>query len=454
MGFFSKGKSGGLMNVIRCDEEEYLVWKWRPTGQNANSTSRENSIRWGSSLRVKDGEVAVFVYKQKEGALQDFIVGPYDDTIKAANFPVLSSIVGLAFGGDSPFQAEVYFINLQGNNQVRFAIPYFDVTDPRLPDFPVPVAVRRTLTFALEDYKTFIKLNRLIDFDLESFKRQIKDAMVRKIKGIVTNVPSDLGMPVIQIERKVDEISEVIEARLKDRLDEFGVKMKHIDINAVEIDKESDGYAEVKGLTGGLTAKTMQAQADLGIKNMQQMQEMNAANLEETMRIQREEGQRAQRLQTEQNFIGAHALDQQTSVLQTAASNLGQMGRISTGGDQNGGMNPAGMMTGMMMGGAMGGQMAGMMNNMGQQMQNAMNTPPPMPNVQYMVAVNGQQTGPFNMQQLKQMAQSGQLTMQTYVWKQGMAQWELAGNVQELATLFTTPTPPPMPGGIPTPPIP
>ena len=61
MGLFgfgtSKGKSGGLMNVIRCDEVEYLVWKWRPLGQNANSTSRENSIRYGSSLRVKDGEV-------------------------------------------------------------------------------------------------------------------------------------------------------------------------------------------------------------------------------------------------------------------------------------------------------------------------------------------------------------------------------------------------------------
>lgn len=53
MGWFSKGKSGGAMNVIRCDEPEYLVWKWRPAGQDANSTSRENSIRWGSSLRVK-----------------------------------------------------------------------------------------------------------------------------------------------------------------------------------------------------------------------------------------------------------------------------------------------------------------------------------------------------------------------------------------------------------------
>lgn len=444
MGLFGKGKSGGLMNVIRCDEQEYLVWKWRPEGQEANSTSRENSIRYGSSLRVKDGEVAVFVYKQKDGAMQDFIVGPYDDTIKTANFPILASIVGMAFGGESPFQAEIYFINLQGNNQVKFAIPYFDVTDPRLPDFPVPVAVRGALTFALEDYKNFIKLNRLIDFDLEAFKKQIKDTMVRKIKSIVTNVPSDLGMPVVQMERKIDEISEVLEVKLKDRLDEFGVKMKHLDVSSIEIDKDSEAYQEVKGLTGGLTAKTMQAQADINIKNMQDLQTMNAENIADTMRIHREEAQRAQRLQTESNFMGAHALDQQANVLQTAAGNLGQMGTMGNGG----GMNPAGMMTGMMMGGAMGQQMAGMMNGMGQQMQQAMNTPPPIPNVQYHISVNGAQSGPYNMQQLAQLAQNGQVTMQTYVWKQGMPGWELAGNIVELQVLFMPPAqsvPPPPP---------
>ena len=173
MGLFGKGNGGGLMNVIRCDKKDYLVWKWRPLGQDVNTTSRENAIRYGSSLRVKDGEVAVFVYRQKDGVMQDFIVGPYDDTIKTANFPVLSSIVGMAFGGESPFQAEVYFINLQGANQVRFAVPYFDVADPRLPDYPVPVAVRGTMTFALEDYRGFIKLNRLADFSLDEFKRQI-----------------------------------------------------------------------------------------------------------------------------------------------------------------------------------------------------------------------------------------------------------------------------------------
>ncbi len=457
MGLFGKGKSGGIMNVIRCDEEEYLVWKWRPEGQEANSTSRENSIRYGSSLRVKDGEVAVFVYRQKTGATQDFIVGPYDDTIKTANFPILSSIVGMAFGGSSPFQAEIYYINLQGTNQVRFAIPYFDVVDPRLPDYPVPVAVRGTLTFALEDYQNFIKLNRLINFDLDSFKNQIKDAMTRKIKGIVANIPCDLGMPVVQLERKIDQVSDVLENNLRDRFLEFGVTMRHIDINAIEIDKSSESYERVRKLTGDITARTMEAQAQLNIDNMRDMQALNKENLAESMRIQREEAQRAQRLQTESTYIGAHGLNLQAGVLNTAAENLGQMGTINSGG-----MNPAAMMTGMALGGAMGSQMAGMANTMGQQMQTSMqSTPPPMPgapsvapqmpSVKYMVGVNGSQYGPYDTTQLSQMVNAGQINAQSLVWAQGMASWTPAGNVPELAALFN---PVPANPGMMPPPLP
>ena len=451
MSIFGRGKGGGLMNVIRCDEQEYLVWKWRPLGQDVNSTSRENSIRYGSSLRVKDGEVAVFVYKQENnGIVQDFIEGPYDDTIKTANFPVLSSIVGLAFGGESPFQAEIYFINLAQINQLRFSVPYFDVFDPRLPDHGVPMAVRGIITFNITDYKGFIKLNRLVNFDHNQFLEQIRGALSKYVKGVVMNIPQEMGIPMVQMERQILSINERVESYLKPRLEnDFGVNVKGLDISALQIDKDSPYYEDLRQLTAGNTAKTMNAQTDLSIKNMQDSQRINLANMEETLRIQREEAQRAQRLQTETNFMGAHSLDQQTEVLKTGAQSLGQMGTMDAGG-QGGGMNPAGMMTGMMMGGAMGQQMAGMMQNMGQQMQGAMNTPPPMPNVQYHVSVNGSQAGPFNMQQLQQLAQNGQLTPQTYVWKQGMANWEFAGNVPELAGLFA----PPPPGSMPPPPPP
>lgn len=450
MKLFGKGNSGGLMNVIRCDEKEYLVWKWRPEGQEVNSTSRENAIRYGSSLRVKDGEVAVFVYKQKDGTCQDYIVGPHDDTIKTANFPVLAGIVGMAFGGESPFQAEVYFINLAGNNQIRFAVPYFDVFDPRLPDHGVPMAVRGTLTFNLTNYQEFIKLNRLVNFDLEDFKRQVRDAVIKYVKGVVVNIPSDLGIPAVQMERRILDINDKVSAYLKPRMEQdFGVNLKGLDIAALDMDKESPGYQELHRLTAVNTARTMEAQTDVNIKNLQDTQAINAENMAETMRIQREEMQRAQQLQTQTNFMGAHALNLQAEVLKTGAENLGAMGTMGGG---EGGMNPAGMMTGMMMGGAMGQQMAGMMNNMGQQMQQGMNTPPPIPNVQYHISVNGAQSGPFNMQQLAAMAASGQINMQTYVWKQGMPGWELAGNVAELQGIFAPPPPPPgCPPPVPTP---
>jgi membrane protease subunit (stomatin/prohibitin family) len=444
MGLFGKKEEGGFMDVIRCDEQEYLVWKWRPSGE-ANSTKKENAIRYGSSLRVKDGELAVFVYQQKDGSMQDFIVGPYDQTIKTANFPVLSSIVGLAFGGASPFQAEIYFMNLSGNIQVKFGIPYFDVFDPRFMDFAVPMSARGTITFNVTDYKGFIKLNRLINFELDDFNKQIKDAVTKYIKSIITNIPSDKGIPVLQMEKKLLEINDLIVAYLKPRLEnDFGVNMKGFDLATIEVDKESDGYAELRKVTAEQTTKTTVAQTDVNIKNMTDMQGINSLNMEETLRIQREEAQRAQKLQTETNFMGAHALNQQTDVLKTGAESLGNMGNMDLGGG-GGGMNPAGMMTGMMMGGAMGNQMAGMMNNMGQNMQQQQNSPPPPPTIAYSISVNGQTAGPFNLQQLQQMVQNGQLTPNTHVWKQGMAGWEIAGNVLELSNLFGAVPPPPPP---------
>lgn len=437
-------KSGGMMNVIRCDEKEYLVWKWRPEGQDVNSTTRENSIRFGSSLRVKDGEVAVFVYKQKDGTVQDYIEGPYDETIKTANFPILSNIIGLAYGGDSPFQAEIYFINLARNIQVKFTIPYFDVFDPRFLDFAVPMAVHGSITFNITDYKAFIKLNRMINFSLEDFNKQLKDAVTKYVKSFVSNAPQDNGIPVLQIERKITEISDLLQERLsKELAEDFGVNVKRVDINRIDPDKESDGYMELRHVTAMQQAQAIQAQTKVSIKNMADTQAINAENMQETLRINRQEAQRAQRLQTETNFIGAHALDQQASVLRAGAENLGAMGYMGDGG----GMNAAGMMTGMMMGGAIGSQMAGMMNNMGQTIQNGMNTPPPPPIPIYMLAINGQQSGPFSIPQLQQLAQQGKINAQTYVWKPGMSEWIMAGQVDELKNIFipNTPPPPPMP---------
>lgn len=167
MALFDKNnRKGSFMDQIRCDEPSYLIWKWHPKGSQPGNNNRENAIRWGSSLRVKDGEVAVFVYNQANGVMQDYIEGPYDEIIRTENLPVLASIIGLAYDGGTPFQAEVYFINLARIIQVKFGVPFFDVYDPRFLDFGVPVAVRGTISFQINDYEEFIKLNRLQNFSL------------------------------------------------------------------------------------------------------------------------------------------------------------------------------------------------------------------------------------------------------------------------------------------------
>lgn len=427
------------MDAIRCDQSEYLVWKWRPAGATGD-TKKENSIRWGSSLRVKDGEVAVFVYKQKDGVMQDFIEGPYDETLKTANFPVLSSIVGAAFGGGSPFQAEVYFINLAGVIQVKFAVPYFDVFDPRFLDYGVPTAVRGSMSFKISDYKEFIKLHRLISFDLEQFKNQIQDAMKKYVKGVVSNVPSDNEIPATQMDKKILQINELVENYVKPRMQsDFGVTVSAVDIGEIDIDKTSEGYRQLMAVTKDIQTQTIQAQTNMNLENMQ-----------ENLRIQREEGQHAQRMQTDSMNFATHQLNQQTKVGIAGANALGQMGANGAGSVNVGGagFNPAGMMAGMAMGSAIGQNMAGMLGGAlgGVQQPNmqggTMPPPPPAP-AAYNVAANGQSTGPFDIATLQQMAASGQFTAQSQVWKAGMANWQPAGSIAELAGIFAQVPPAP-----------
>lgn len=451
MALFDRNKrKGGFMDEIRCDEPSYLIWKWHPSGSQLGENVRENSIRWGSSLRVKDGEVAVFVYKQKDGTMQDFIVGPYDQTIKTANFPVLASIVGLAYEGGTPFQAEVYYINLAQIIQVRFGVPFFDVYDSRFEDFGVPVAVRGTISFKISDYREFVKLHRLNSFRLEDFQAQIRDAVSRYVKDAVANAPAANNIPLVQIETRTSQINDIVEYDLGERLREtFGVAISGIDIGAIELDKSSEGYRQLMGVTKELSGATEKAEAEAKIRDIHAKQRIEAEHYEGTLRIQREEGQYAQHKQTQTANLGAFQVEKQAEVGVAGANALGQMGANGAGdvnlGGGGDGFNMAAMMASMAVGGAVGQNIAGAMNNMMGGMNQPTvpgSVPPPIPVVAYHVAVNGQATGPYELATLQQMTTAGQFAASNLVWKIGMTEWVRADSVDELKGLFMPPVPP------------
>lgn len=443
MALFTRNSNGGIIDVIRCDEPSFLVWKWHPKNSVEGLGNKENAIRWGSSLRVKEGEVAVFVYKQNEEVSQDFFEGPTDCFLHTSNLPVLTSILGLVYDGQSPFQAEVYFINVAKILQSKFAVPFFDIYDPRFTDYSVPVAIRGTLTFKIKDYKEFIKLHRLSTFSLEQFLIEVKDFISNAVKSVVSNAPFDFSIPVIQIERKIGEINRTVSDMLKPRLEnEFGVLATSIDISAIEVDKTSEGYRQLKQVTQDVTTSKIQAEAQANIKNIHDMQQVNVEHIRDSLRIEREEAQYAKHLQTQTDNFSIHQLNQQTSIGIAGAEALGKMGNNNATVMNGSGFNPAGMMTGIAMGNVLGQNMASMMGGALNGLNTMQPTPPPISTSSYFLAVDGKATGPFTIQELSKMIGSGKFSTVSFVWKQGMTEWAMAKSIPELLLLFNNNMPP------------
>ena len=87
-----------LVNVIKheASDDSIFVWKF-PSDQ----------IKLGSQLIVNEGQQAIFV---KGGqALDCFDPGTY--TLSTGNIPLIDKLINLPFGGDTPFSAEVWFVN-------------------------------------------------------------------------------------------------------------------------------------------------------------------------------------------------------------------------------------------------------------------------------------------------------------------------------------------------------
>lgn len=360
--------------------------------------------------------------------------------------------------------------NLSKGSQVNFAIPYFDVFDPRLQDYGVPVSVHGTIVYSIEDMDLFHQVNKNEAYSDETFQAKLRGTVTKFVKGVVTNAPIDAQIPVVQLERRILDISNLVQQYVTPQVERlFGITIRQLDVTNIMVNKDSRGYRELKALTADLEKERVMAQHNANLSNFnlqnslnqdqlkmqsslgldamrrqqelqlggqEQLQDINLENQRETMRIQREEMQRASRLQTEQTFLGAHQANLNAGVLNNATENGINAFRPQQ--PQTGaavGMSAAPQMPGM--GGAP--QMPGM------QMKQAT------PQVSYMIGVNGQQAGPFDWNQLQQLVQQGQLTQQTYVWKQGMANWEFAGQVQELQPLFMNAAPPQMPGMPPMP---
>jgi membrane protease subunit (stomatin/prohibitin family) len=99
-----------LIDVIQHPSERSDEMVFRVPQQGAGE------FKFGSQLIVREGQAAVFFRDGK--ALDTF--GPGRHTLNTNNLPLLTGLMGVAFGGATPFTAEVYFVSLREFSDLRW----------------------------------------------------------------------------------------------------------------------------------------------------------------------------------------------------------------------------------------------------------------------------------------------------------------------------------------------
>ena len=99
-----------LIDVIQHPSERSDEMVFRVPQQGAGE------FKFGSQLIVREGQAAVFFRDGK--ALDTF--GPGRHTLNTNNLPLLTGLIGMAFGGATPFTAEVFFVSLREFSDLRW----------------------------------------------------------------------------------------------------------------------------------------------------------------------------------------------------------------------------------------------------------------------------------------------------------------------------------------------
>lgn len=362
----------GILNFLKNEFIDIIDWV-----DNSNELilwkfpRHDNEIKMNAKLTVRESQQAVFL---NEGTIAD-VYKPGMYTLSTQNMPILTSLKGWKYGFDSPFKADVYFINTRQFIDQKWGTKNaITIEDPRF-GF-IELRAFGTFAYKVIDGGKFLKevAGTGSYYTTEEINGQLRSLMVSKFTAAV-------GSGNLTIEKfagNIEELSNEVQLKLNQDFADYGLEITKFLVENVSMpDKIKEEIFEYSRLNK---------------IDMQKLTQFKAAQS-----------------------------------IETAAANP----------------NMSGMGVGMGVGMGMGNVISNTMLNATQAQNTA--TPPPIPvQISYFVVVNGQQTGPYEIEALKNLVNTNQLTRDSLVWTNSMANWATAGTVSELSNLFVN-TPPPLP---------
>jgi membrane protease subunit (stomatin/prohibitin family) len=235
MGIWDKLK-GEFIDIIQWtdDTQDTMVYRFERYG---------NQIKNGAKLTVRESQAAVFV---SEGQIAD-VFGPGMYTLETQNLPILSTLKGWKYGFNSPFVAEVYFVNTK-----RFTNLKWGTMNPlmmRDPDFGI-VRVRAFGTYEMrvKDPAKFLKeiVGTDGDFTSDEISTQIRNVIVSNFSTVI----GEANVPVLDLVGKYQTLGQTLVSRIQPSIDNYGIELAGLYIENVSVPPEVEEAIDKRSSMG------------------------------------------------------------------------------------------------------------------------------------------------------------------------------------------------------------
>lgn len=210
-----------------------LVWRHPP-----------DDLTWGTQVIVNQTQEAIFL---KGGQVLD-VLGPGTHTLKTANIPLLRGLIKAPFGGETPFAAEVYFVNKAAHLDVKWGtsnpIPLLD------PVYKVALPVRAfgQLGVRVTDGRSlFVQMSATANaFTIEALTEQFRGVMMTRAKDYISEVMIKQAVSFLQVTAHLEEISEAIKLKLAPDFSKYGVELVNFMVASIDVPEEDPSVVKMK----------------------------------------------------------------------------------------------------------------------------------------------------------------------------------------------------------------
>jgi hypothetical protein len=235
-----------LIDVIEVpnQQEDELIRRIPETGTG--------DFRFGSQLIVRELQQAVFF---RDGKAYD-VFGPGRHTITTANVSSLSSLIGMATSGRTPFTAEVYFVNMRKYLDEKWGTP-----SPIVVGNPITGAtalrIWGTYAWSVGDPKRLLEhIVAPSNISLSALARILHDVLLRVVTKFLTNLYRTGDKPVWEIFASQFEIEAAIRIIAREDFDDMGLALQGFHVQGIDPVEMTPEQRRVMGLAATTPAPT------------------------------------------------------------------------------------------------------------------------------------------------------------------------------------------------------